>query len=455
MSLAREEVLDGTDNPLSIYSMRSKNSMKQISLNKDDKDAISNLPDDILIKILSVLDTKSAISTDILSKRWKHLFRFLTHFNLTLENRNSHHDEKMTHFTTTIQNLLGPNITPNIRSLFIDLKYYHSNHNPLLDACVLNAFSGKLEHFELFVNNSGIYKFPLDSLDGLRDSIQILHIYGCALIPQPGKLTLTDVVFYEIGEGAKNVEDFLKSAQEKFHILINGCLNLEILFLMECEFDGVMRIDTPSLHFKEINCVDNFTGEIEIVSAPKLESLEISNSYFVVGVESNPSVKCLRLGFGDVDAKYALDQISSIFPCLHTLVLCFEGEEVWLESVRCSTSFMKLKHLVIEARIAEICHPFWISLILEAAPFLEIFEINIETDEFSGPFEVGEQLEPFNFQDKNLEEFKVTGFDEGPMVKNLVRFIMESATALGKMVLCNDEGYYEEFDATGFSSIFE
>ncbi|KAJ3671190.1 hypothetical protein LUZ60_008616 [Juncus effusus] len=438
---------------------------------KQQQDYIKNMPDDILIKILSLLDTKAAISTSILSKRWKHLYRSLTRFNLTLENPNSHHDEKMTEFIKTIQNLLGPHANPFIKSLFIDLKYFNTTHKPLLDECVLNAFGSKLVQFGLWVHSDEYTKFPLDSLDGLGDSLQSLHLYCCALFPHPGflafrslkELTLSEVVFYEREEKGKDKAEFLKLEESRFELLIKGCLNLEIFSLMECEFDGMMRIDAPFSHLKEINCENNFcSGEIEIVSAPKLECLNISNSLFVVDAELNLSVKYLRLGFGCIDAIYGLDQFSSFFPCLQTLVLFFEGEEVWLAPERCSASdsFRKLKHLVIEAftleSLPEICNPLWIALILESAPFLETFEIKIgkmETDEEL--FEVDERPESFNLQHKNLKEFKMCVFKGYPIEKELVRFVMESAKALGKIVLCDDEGYYEEFDATKFSSIFE
>ncbi|RHN45150.1 putative F-box domain-containing protein [Medicago truncatula] len=40
-------------------------------------DRISNLPDDILIHILSSFPTKQAFVTSILSKRWKHLWCYV------------------------------------------------------------------------------------------------------------------------------------------------------------------------------------------------------------------------------------------------------------------------------------------------------------------------------------------------------------------------------------------
>ncbi|KAL5142422.1 putative FBD-associated F-box protein [Glycine soja] len=48
---------------------------------KDDKDNISEFPDHVLLHIMSLMDTKSAVRTCVLSKRWKDLCKRLT--NLT------------------------------------------------------------------------------------------------------------------------------------------------------------------------------------------------------------------------------------------------------------------------------------------------------------------------------------------------------------------------------------
>nr|GFA92774.1 F-box domain, cyclin-like protein [Tanacetum cinerariifolium] len=48
---------------------------------KGDEDRISNLPDDIIHRILSFLDIKHAIQTSQLSRRWKHVWTSMQHLS--------------------------------------------------------------------------------------------------------------------------------------------------------------------------------------------------------------------------------------------------------------------------------------------------------------------------------------------------------------------------------------
>ncbi|KAE9621028.1 hypothetical protein Lal_00019490 [Lupinus albus] len=49
---------------------------------KDDKDRLSDLPDGVLLHIMHFMNTKNAVRTCVLSKRWKDLWKGLSHFVL-------------------------------------------------------------------------------------------------------------------------------------------------------------------------------------------------------------------------------------------------------------------------------------------------------------------------------------------------------------------------------------
>jgi hypothetical protein len=61
-----------------VCGKRSKSDVLSRSLAKVDTDRISELPDELLIHILSFLPPKFAFTTSVLSKRWESLCKFLT-----------------------------------------------------------------------------------------------------------------------------------------------------------------------------------------------------------------------------------------------------------------------------------------------------------------------------------------------------------------------------------------
>ncbi|CAJ2652669.1 F-box/LRR-repeat protein [Trifolium pratense] len=64
-------------------------------------DMISNLADDLLCDVLSLLPIKDAFTTTILSKRWTSLFRSFTslHFDdESVQAETIHHEETLRHF---------------------------------------------------------------------------------------------------------------------------------------------------------------------------------------------------------------------------------------------------------------------------------------------------------------------------------------------------------------------
>jgi hypothetical protein len=68
--------------------------------NKESEDNLSQIPDSVLLHILSFLETKEAIRTSILSKRWKHLWKYLP--TLTLNGRPFNYSKGFAKFVNRI-----------------------------------------------------------------------------------------------------------------------------------------------------------------------------------------------------------------------------------------------------------------------------------------------------------------------------------------------------------------
>jgi hypothetical protein len=94
-----------------------------------EEDIISTLPDAILCHILSFLETKHAITTTILSKRWKNLFLSVPvlHFHTTVTNQNAY--LRFNDFVYSV--LLSRDPAFPIKTFYLDFTYYdHQILNP-------------------------------------------------------------------------------------------------------------------------------------------------------------------------------------------------------------------------------------------------------------------------------------------------------------------------------------
>ncbi|KAK1361471.1 hypothetical protein POM88_045945 [Heracleum sosnowskyi] len=93
----------------------------------EDKDRISKLPDDLIHRVMSLLDTRLAVQTSVLSKRWKYLWTTLPF--LSFNGYNEHYKEELRKF---------------IYSKFISHVFSNRNHNSRilnLELCPSNGLN--------------------------------------------------------------------------------------------------------------------------------------------------------------------------------------------------------------------------------------------------------------------------------------------------------------------------
>ncbi|XP_050206710.1 putative F-box/FBD/LRR-repeat protein At5g22670 [Mercurialis annua] len=104
--------------------------------NQHNRDIISSLPDDVVCHILSYLDTKQAIGTTILSKRWRHAWTRLVDFNFDDKN---YCINRRNFFTTFVDKvLLLHRGAGAIKKLIFDTRCFpHEHINPWICAAVM------------------------------------------------------------------------------------------------------------------------------------------------------------------------------------------------------------------------------------------------------------------------------------------------------------------------------
>ena len=172
-------------------------------------DRISNLPDDIVIHILSSLPTKQAFLTSILSKRWKHLWCYVPDVEF-IEAKDSGSKDSFNEFVYNILRSREAAGNHSIRSFTLDVKHDSSR---LYDLVV--GESPELPYTILTCTTLVVLK--LNFID-MGDNFSPSHV----TLPTLKTLHLTNITF-------EQDNDLMN--------LIEGCPILEDLHLFEV-FDG-------------------------------------------------------------------------------------------------------------------------------------------------------------------------------------------------------------------------
>ncbi|KAF8116764.1 hypothetical protein N665_0014s0028 [Sinapis alba] len=218
-------------------------------------DRISPLPNDLLFQILSLAPVRTTMSTSLLSKRWKYVWKMMPTlvydetcpytsplgFDLFCNMSLPLHEAlktlylKLGKYTDSIDTLLFPNIRSNLLEMTINLNYYYSYYTPITFPNNLNVFKTLL-----VLKLQG--RIVLDVVDSpvCFPSLKILH--------------LTCVNF---------------RWEESFTRLLSCCPVLEDLFLQRLCSRGrfLFNMSVPSLQRLSITSEPAYYGSDE----PKLE----------------------------------------------------------------------------------------------------------------------------------------------------------------------------------------
>ncbi|XP_062186977.1 uncharacterized protein LOC133890561 isoform X7 [Phragmites australis] len=169
------------------------------------------------------------------------------------------------------------------------------------------------------------------------------------------------------------------------HHLFDCCLQLQHLYLSNCDAGGrrAWKIDAPDSKLSVLQLNFCELGRLEIVCLPKLERLEWDTwlcphaplSFGVV-----PSLKELYLICAATEDMqgFVLSEVLRDTTSIHTMKLDFQGEKLWLqpEGKQPCTGFNTLRKLSVHGIFVEY-NLLWMRVLLEAAPFLEMFDIEI------------------------------------------------------------------------------
>lgn len=246
-------------------------------------DRISELPDALLLKILSYLPTKKVVTTMVLSKRWKYLYTFVP----TLEyDHNSYQDGEDRSFSRFVYCSLLLHEAPVLRVLSIVL----GQNTGAIDIGVFvrTAIKRHARHLMIEIDDTC-------SAETINPVMLPTSLYtGCTMLVS---LWVNNVVLMDLSStvsfpSLKTL--FLKSVKypnnEFVPKILAGCPVLENLFVDRCPGDNVnlFVVRVPSLKILLLKKASDIHSDGFLIDAPCLELIGIiDNTKGFCGIEHN------------------------------------------------------------------------------------------------------------------------------------------------------------------------
>ncbi|KAF3574483.1 hypothetical protein F2Q69_00059909 [Brassica cretica] len=286
-------------------------------------DRISQLPDDLLLKVLSFLPTKVAVSASILSKRWEFLWMWLP----KLEYDDSEYSEEERYKLHSFIDLSLPlHKAPVIESLRLNFDVcnrFDPIYSDDIEKWVLTAVS-RCVH-ELSVTLASMHYELAGLLSSLFTckSLVLLELTGKIFVNVPRMVFLPSLKFLILRR-------MFYSNAKSLHQLLSHCPVLEDLVVEHNKDDN----NTPFTlsYFKILDYVEEYARDDDsnysyyLDDTPKLEEADIESTYPDINkfVRSIRAVKRLSLCIR-VNTEEAFYHEGIVFDQLQHLKLCSCG----------------------------------------------------------------------------------------------------------------------------------
>ncbi|XP_010448283.1 PREDICTED: F-box/FBD/LRR-repeat protein At4g26340-like [Camelina sativa] len=230
-------------------------------------DSISQLSDDLLLRILSCVPTKHVVATSLLSQRWRFLWMLVP--QLRFDDTNHNGDYKS--FSQFVYRSLLSNKAPVLQHLHLNL----GAGCPAVDIrlWIDIAVSRRVIELEINIRSSKDVSFSLPSNVYTSDTLETLRLIDFVLLNAPSSVRLPSLKVLHL-----NTVDYVDDAS--LPSILSGCPNLEELFLERHVEDSVMDITVvvPSLQRLSMFDRNYLRGNGYVIDAPSLKYLNITDN---------------------------------------------------------------------------------------------------------------------------------------------------------------------------------
>ncbi|XP_009603961.1 F-box/LRR-repeat protein At3g26922-like isoform X2 [Nicotiana tomentosiformis] len=389
------------------------------------EDRISQLPDEILVHILSFLSVKEAADTSVLSKRWLPLWRYISRLNfdatkplyevlLDHKLRKRHMKKYVRWVNHTLQRCKAQRLD-QFRVCF-DLNKFAQHE---IDKWLEFAFARQVQRLELDLLKGGenlrlfdyCYTFPAQLLDLNHYAGQTHSNYVNKFPPLWNNFNSVKVLLLKS----------VKVTGEVLEFFLHNCPFLEEMVVRGAATLVNLEVVGPSLKLKHLG----------IWSCPDLESLKIRDTNLVtLGTSAGHKLLLwnvpMLIEVDIMDATRILDDILAPVSCVFSQLKVYLGHHKFPE-------LTKLKKFVVNVHILEDMSVLGCIHVIGAAPLLEEFELKLKW------------IEPMRSKREcrkaarcplhHLKVLRLCGYYGRTSELELVRYFLENAIALEKIIV--------------------
>ncbi|KAL8039236.1 hypothetical protein ABFX02_10G021900 [Erythranthe guttata] len=401
-----------------------------------DVDRISQLPDDILVTIVSsFLSLKEAARTSVLSSRWINLWKHIPCLNFDAEQKRLWDeesakkllDEERRKYVEWVNSVLKSHKAATLKEYRISFDLCRSTGEPV-NRWLEFAFSRRVQILELDLSPtimnwrpwSKTYAFPEELLTRTSGGASILEPASCIDFKSLKALSMR----------------FVNVSGEAIEFFLRTCPFLEKLVVHNASELSNLEVCGSSLALKhlELQSCHNLTS-IK-VSAPNLTSLTL------------PNVKGLLLENVPMLVEVSVSCVCTVDP-VEKLLVALSGRIFQLESLSLVLPFYpeagdllsmfpqlpKLKKLVINYTVKDKESFIGLTPLMWACPNLQEFVFESICDEPSRLLRRKVKKNPLKVAHEHLKVFKFLGYCGSSSDLEFVRYILENCIALEKLII--------------------
>ncbi|KAK6120284.1 hypothetical protein DH2020_045975 [Rehmannia glutinosa] len=394
-----------------------------------DDDRISQLPDDILVIILSFLSLTEAARTSVLSSRWINLWKHTSSLNFdaesalqkiaepeVVEKKYELLEMERPKYIKWVKRVLQSHKAPTLKEFRICFALSRSNRNAIT-RWLKFAFARKVERLEL-------------DLDG--ELLMLSRPYENYTFPE-------ELLTRSIGAASIDFKSlralslkFVNVSGEAVEFFLRNCPLLEKLVVRGTEKISNLEVCGPSLMLKHLELCNCYHIKSIMISAPNLTSLSVSILKGLVLVNV-PMLVELSVSNGIDPIKYLIPALACCISQLEILALQLHNPLENKEDYK-FPELPKLKKLVINYGVARRDESLiQLTPLIRASPYLEEFVFQVCLF-----YHIGSDREfenTLSFPHQHLKMFKFCGYYGGTSDFELVRYILENCVALEKMII--------------------